>query len=237
MWKVRIPQIFSDMESGVETKSNDTSIIILGAGGHSSSVASVAISAGFKIRAFVDPLCQLGNHLGVPSYSSITQIENFASYSFTIAVGDNSKRQEIYERAIEEFGSLRFPILAHQSSVISSFSEVAEGTVIMPLSIVGHNSVVGKFCILNTRSSLDHDCLMQDFSSLAPGAITSGLVTIGTRSAVSLGAVIKQRVTIGNDTIIGANSYVNQDIESNCIAYGTPAKKIRFRNSKDSYLD
>jgi acetyltransferase-like isoleucine patch superfamily enzyme len=78
---------------------------------------------------------------------------------------------------------------------------------------------------------------MQDFSSLAPGAITSGLVTIGARSAVSLGAVIKQRVTIGNDTIIGANSYVNQDIESNCIAYGTPAKKIRFRNSKDPYLD
>jgi sugar O-acyltransferase (sialic acid O-acetyltransferase NeuD family) len=221
----------------VATKLNKTSIILLGAGGHSSSVASVAISAGFRIRAFVDPLRQIENHLGFPFFNSITQIDHFDSYSFAMAVGDNSKRQEIYEGAVEEFGSLHFPILAHQSSVISSFSKVAEGTVIMPHSIVGANSVVGKFCILNTRSSLDHDCLMQDFSSLAPGAITSGLVTIGTRSAVSLGAVIKQRVTIGNDTVIGANSYVNQDIENNCIAYGTPAKKIRFRNSKDTYLD
>ena len=120
----------------METKLNETSVIILGAGGHSSSVASVAISAGFKIRAFVDPLRQLDNHLGVPFFNSLTQIDNFDSYSFTIAVGDNSKRQEIYERAIEEFGYLRFPILAHQSSVISSFSKVAEGTVIMPHSIV-----------------------------------------------------------------------------------------------------
>lgn len=221
----------------MKTRLSEAFIIILGAGGHSSSVASVAISAGYKIRAFVDPLRQLHNHLGFPSFNSITQIANFSSYSFAIAVGDNSKRQEIYERTIEDFGSLRFPILAHQSSVISSFSTVAEGTVIMPHSIVGANSVIGKFCILNTRSSLDHDGVMQDFSSLAPGAITSGLVTIGTRSAVSLGAVIKQKVKIGNDTVIGANSYVNQDIESNCIAYGTPAKKIRFRNRNDPYLD
>ena len=54
--------------------------------------------------------------------------------------------------------------------------------------IVNSDSKIGDHCILNTRSALDHDCELGDFSSLAPGATTGGKVSIGAFSVIALGA-------------------------------------------------
>ena len=106
----------------------------------------------------------------------------------------------------------------------------------MPNTVVGPNTKIGEFCLLNTLSSIDHDGIMEDYSSLAPGVITGGNVKIGKRSAVSIGAVIKQNIVIADDVVVGANSYVNKDLTSNHLAYGTPAKTIRSRKNGDPYL-
>ena len=106
----------------------------------------------------------------------------------------------------------------------------------MPGSVIGPNSQVGAFCIVNTGASLDHDSAMKDFASLAPGAVTGGRVEIGFRSAVGIGAAIKQGVVMGDDTVVGAKSYLNQDLPGGVIAYGSPAKVIRTRSPGEPYL-
>ena len=77
---------------------------------------------------------------------------------------------------------------------------------------------------------------MSDCSSLAPGATLGGKVRIGLRSAISIGAVIQDDITIGDDCVVGASSYVNANLPGNCVAYGTPAKIVRSRNRADRYL-
>jgi acetyltransferase-like isoleucine patch superfamily enzyme len=44
---------------------------------------------------------------------------------------------------------------------------------------------------------------------------------IGTHSTVMPG------VTIGENTVIGAHSFVNKDIPANCVAFGVPARVVR----------
>jgi len=44
---------------------------------------------------------------------------------------------------------------------------------------------------------------------------------IGTHSTVMPG------VTVGENSVIGAHSFVNCDIPANCVAYGVPAKVVR----------
>jgi acetyltransferase-like isoleucine patch superfamily enzyme len=106
----------------------------------------------------------------------------------------------------------------------------------MPKACIGPNSKIGKFCLINTQSSIDHDCVMFDYSSLAPSAVTGGSVAIGPRSAISIGAKIKHGLKIGKDSIVGANSYLNKDLPNNQVAYGTPAKQVRARSIGDLYL-
>ena len=59
---------------------------------------------------------------------------------------------------------------------------------------------------------------------------------VGLRSAVSIGAVVKHGIIIGDDCVIGANSYVNQNLSKNQVAYGSPAKPVKLRNQGDPYL-
>jgi len=78
--------------------------------------------------------------------------------------------------------------------------------------------------------------VMEDFSSLAPGALTGGRVRIGARSAVSIGATVKHGVSIGSDSVIGASSYVHTDVPAGVVAYGSPARKVRERFQGETYL-
>jgi sugar O-acyltransferase (sialic acid O-acetyltransferase NeuD family) len=211
--------------------------IVIGAGGHAVSVANVALSSGYKIHHFVDKNKNGSDLLGHKIISDIGDLKDIDSYSFGIAVGDNAVRERIYNELIAKYPSLHFPALIHQSATVCLFSNIGCGTVVMPNAVIGPNSKVGKFCLINTQASIDHDCVMLDYSSLAPSSVAGGTVQIGIRSAVSIGATIKHGLKIGNDSVVGANSYLNKDLPNNQVAYGTPAKQVRTRNIGDSYLE
>lgn len=134
------------------------------------------------------------------------------------------------------YPGFRFIKAIHPSAQIAKDVTVGDGTVIMGGVIVNPCSSVGRFCILNTNSSLDHDSVMEDFSSLAPQATTGGNCRIGSYSAVSIGAVLSHCIQVGEHTIVGAGSTVLNNIDSFKVAYGTPAKLVRTRNQGDKYL-
>jgi acetyltransferase-like isoleucine patch superfamily enzyme len=52
-------------------------------------------------------------------------------------------------------------------------------------------------------------------------------VKIGSNVQIGANSVICPGVTIGDNVIIGALSFVNKDIPSNCVAVGTPCKVIK----------
>jgi len=114
--------------------------------------------------------------------------------------------------------------------------QIGQGSVIMPGVIVNANSRVGQHCILNTLSSLGHDGLMDDFSSLAPRVGTGGNFKLGYCSAVSLGANVVENIQVAEHAVIGAGSLVMNDIPSNAVAFGSPARVVRSREIGESYL-
>lgn len=66
---------------------------------------------------------------------------------------------------------------------------------------------------------------------------SSGKVTIGNNVFIGMQATILKGVTIGDNVIIGANSLVNIDIPSNCVAAGNPVRVIStleaYRNKRE----
>jgi acetyltransferase-like isoleucine patch superfamily enzyme len=53
---------------------------------------------------------------------------------------------------------------------------------------------------------------------------------------VGLNASVKQGINIGENSIVGAQSFVNQDTEPNVVTYGVPAKVIRTRRNDEKFL-
>lgn len=211
-------------------------LVIIGAGGHATSIANIALACGYSIECFIDKHKTSESLLGTRIAPDIQNIKNPEDHHYAIGIGDNHARQKLYENLTAEKNNLIFPPLIHPSATISFFTEIGEGTVIMPNSCIGPNSKVGKFCIINTHASLDHDCLMGDYSSLAPSATTGGKVIIGERTAICIASTIKHGLEIGSDCVVGASSLALHNISNNTVSYGIPAKEIRRRYPGEKYL-
>jgi sugar O-acyltransferase (sialic acid O-acetyltransferase NeuD family) len=153
-----------------------------------------------------------------------------------IAIGDNWWRRKVYCDLAQKCPALSFPVIKHPSAVVAVSAEVGKGAAILAGSHVGPGSRVGDFCILNTGSSIDHDCTMHDFASIAPGAFTGGRVEIGECSAIGVGASISDRISIGRHAVIGTGAVVVRNIPEFVVAYGNPARVTRSRSEGEKYL-
>jgi sugar O-acyltransferase (sialic acid O-acetyltransferase NeuD family) len=212
-------------------------LVMIGAGRGAASVANVALAMGYRIACCVDPDRRIKRCLGYEVVADMKALGDHRPYSFALAIGDNAIRERVVSRLIDEHPDIDFPALIHPSATISLWSHIGQGSIVMPQAVVGAASLVGRFCLLNTRASIDHDGVMKDFSSLAPAVVTGGHVVIGRRAAVSIGAVIKHGVSIGDDCLVGANSYLNRDLACLQLAYGSPARVVRARTMGEPYLD
>jgi sugar O-acyltransferase (sialic acid O-acetyltransferase NeuD family) len=154
-----------------------------------------------------------------------------------MGIGDNWWRRKLYADLIEVCPNLRFPVVRHPSAIVAASARTGRGTAILAGSHIGPNSVVGDFCILNTGSSIDHDCTLAHFSSIGPGVKTGGLVRIGECSAIGVGASISDRISIGRHAVVGTGAAVVRDVPDLVVAYGNPARVQRSRDEGERYVD
>lgn len=217
-------------------------ILIYGASGHAKMIIDIIHKVkNYKIKGFIDsykPIDEiisnytiLGNLDGLPHLIQELNIEGVV-----IAVGDNYDRQTAYSNIKKIAPHLEFVSIIHPSVVIATDVLIEEGTVIMANAIINSSAKTGKLCILNTASSLGHDSIMADFSSLASGVTVAGNVQIGFGSAICLGASIIQNVTIGNHTVVGAASLVLKSIGNLKQVFGSPINTIKDRAADSKYL-
>lgn len=98
---------------------------------------------------------------------------------------------------------------------------------------LGTHTDIGAFTYINAKHGVTLEpevqigshCSIYSISSIddkAAPVLLKRNCRIGTHSTVMPG------VTVGENTIIGAHSFVNHDIPANCVACGVPAKVMRF---------
>ena len=213
---------------------NRPELVIIGAGGHALSVADAALSSGWDSISFYShggtgPAASVG-----PIFSSFDSLD-VTKTAFALGVGTNHEREDAWEEVVKHFPHAQLISVIHATAWVSPHSTVHEGAVILTQASVGPGSTVGLGALLNTGASLDHDSSLANFGSLGPGARSGGNVHIGERTMVGMQAGILQGVTVGSDSVIGAHSLVNQDVESNAVAWGTPARVMRSRAREDAY--
>jgi sugar O-acyltransferase (sialic acid O-acetyltransferase NeuD family) len=218
------------------------SIVIIGSSGHAKVVIDIVQQEGrYNIVGLLDRYRMVGEEtLGYrvlgkeETLPELTKIHSLKGV--IVAVGDNFDRSKVVSHVRGICPDIPFVSSVHPKASIATDVSIGEGTVIMAGVSVNSSCSIGRFCILNTNSSLDHDSIMEDFSSLAPRATTGGNCRIGSYSAISIGAVLIRGVHIGNNTVVGAASLVLKSIDSFIVAYGSPAKAIRKRKPEDKYF-
>lgn len=211
-------------------------LVIIGAGGHAVSVASLAISLGFNPIMFVDSNSDRSEIHGIPVQSNLDSISTTTALSCVMGIGDNYSRHQAYMKLITTHPNFDFPTLIHQQATIGSWSKIEQGCTIFAGARIGASCKIGAFAIMNTNASLDHDSYLAEFASLGPGVVTGGQVFIDAFSAVGIGSVIKHGLKIEEHSVIGSSSNVLKNIQSYSVVFGNPAEWQRSRSAGEPYL-
>lgn len=204
-------------------------LVMIGAGRGSLPriVAEAAAAAGRPLSGYVafgddpepptTPLERLGDAtlLGDPDF--------LAAVDLVVAV-QGAARRSLALDLLKAQASL--PPLAHPAATISTTATLGAGTVVSAGVIVQSDARIGRFCLLNTAASIDHDNSVGDFVSIAPGVHTAGYVTIEDEAFVGLGAVVINGVTVGAGATIGAGAVVTRNVPAGVTVVGNPARVL-----------
>lgn len=201
-------------------------LIIIGASGHGKVVADIAKKNGYRDIVFLDSNPSVTVCAGYPVLGPDTMLADMEG-DVCIAIGNTKARK----RLMLQNAGRRFPCLIHPAATIADGVFVGEGTVIMAGAVVNPCVRIGRGCILNTASSVDHDCSVSDFVHIAVGAHVCGTVAIGEETWVGAGATISNNVVVCGGCMIGAGAVVIKDIKTQGTYIGVPA-----RIQKDSGL-
>ena len=140
--------------------------------------------------------------------------------NWIIAIGDNKSRKRI----AKILGNDCYITLIHESAIINSNVNPGEGSQILHGSVVQVGTKIGKHCIVNTAATVDHDCILNDFSFIGPTATLFVVVEIGEGTYIGAGTTVLPYIKIGKDCMIGAGSVVTKDVPDGITAYGNPIK-------------
>ena len=209
-------------------------VVVLGAGGHGSEVRGYILDllhqgwAG-DFLGFVDDAQPPGLLDTLEIIGSLAQLaarppDFLRGVRYLTAVGSNPVRRELVKRIEETLRDMVAPwTLIHPSASVGP-SEIGEGTLLAPGTIVTSRTRIGRHCILNVKASVSHDCEIGDFVNLNPGATVCGQCRIGDGAYIGAGATVIDHVNIGEGTIIGAGAVVIHDIPPRVTAVGVPAR-------------
>tara|TARA_Y100001978_G_scaffold203207_2_gene227470 strand:+ start:192 stop:848 length:657 start_codon:yes stop_codon:yes gene_type:complete len=209
-------------------------LLIIGCGGHSKVVTDIAKSLGIENIIYLDPNFKSATFKGRNVLKDINK--NYNGYFF-VAIGDNFTRNKIYLNFLKTHKYAKeCPPLIHPTAYFSKSAELSKGSVVMPQSAINSDVSIGKGVIINTSSVIEHDCILEDFSSVAPGVNIGGNTHIGYRSAISIGSTIKHGINIGSNVVVGASSLVLDNISDDSLSYGVPSRFIKKRSNDSKYL-
>ncbi|HKW96871.1 MAG TPA: acetyltransferase [Bryobacteraceae bacterium] len=214
-------------------------LAIWGAGGHGKVAAETAMAMGcYREIVFLDddPGSQGSTVMGLPVIGSSSELAILTDPDEVfIAIGDNHQRARAYRR-IEVLG-LNLALLQHPSAVVSRFTRIGKGTLLMPRAVINPGTRMGVNCIVNTGAIVEHDGVIEDYVHLSPAVTVGGNVFVGEEAHLGIGAIVLPGVHVGRRTVVGAGCVVRHDLPMDVVAVGVPARIIRYGNHDDTSFE
>lgn len=182
-------------------------LAIYGCGGHSNVIIDIAKRNGFKNIKIFDDNIDLPNVTG--NLEILIESKDEFNYYF-VAIGNNHIRKNIYLK-LKKLNLVPISLI-HPNSNIASNVKIENGVCIMAGATINAKTIIYEGSIINTNSSVDHDCRIGKFSHICPGVNIAGTVNVGELVFIGIGSNIVNNINISSDSMIKAGTTVVKSI-------------------------
>lgn len=213
-------------------------ILVLGAGEHSRVVIDAIEKQGaHEIVGVIDPRLKVGTSvLGYPVLGTEDDLPRLGFRAGLVAINDNFRRHAVVQKVLSLVPDFQFVSAIHPSAILGRDVTIGAGSMVLAGTNLSTGVILGEHVVVNSRASVDHDTVLEAFTSVGPGAILAGNILVKRGAVIALGAKIIQRIEIGEHALVGAGALVVRNIPAEVVAFGTPAKVQRNRVPGEKYL-
>ena len=212
--------------------------IIFGIGSYLSDIFDIIHAAGGKVHKIFQNLPETVPDRTIPLRERLSYlpyaVEVFDSLDpfepeegCEYALGCTVVQKKMLVQQVKEKYGIFFAPLVHPRAYIGSHVTIGEGVVVAPHATISPNTVLSDFALINRAASIGHDVTIGPYSRIGPSAAIAAFCRIGTMTSVNIGAIILDRIHIGNNSVVGAGALVTKDVPDNVVVFGTPAKIMR----------
>ncbi|MFP2770636.1 UDP-3-O-(3-hydroxymyristoyl)glucosamine N-acyltransferase [Oceanisphaera sp. KMM 10153] len=205
--------------------------------------------------AFIKALTFLGNEIGFSTWDAPAEIDPSAKIGQNVVIengcvigansiiehnvvlhvgtriGKNSRIRSCSSIGGDGFGferlddgtPLRFPhlggVLIGDAVEIGALNSIARGTL--------SDTIIRDHVKTDNLVHIAHNCFIDDGTLVAACAELSGGVRLGKRVWIGPNVAMMQKITVGDDALIGLGAVVTKNVPKSTVVAGNPAKKIR----------
>ena len=144
-----------------------------------------------------------------------------------VAIANSQVREKIVQRC-ESDGVNFFEVRATNVVELDDV-QLGEGAILCPFVTLTSNVKIGRHFHANLYSYVEHDSIIGDYVTFAPGVMCNGNVHIEDYVYIGAGAVIKQGLpgaplVIGRGAVVGMGAVVTKSVPPGVTVVGNPAR-------------
>ncbi len=158
--------------------------------------------------------------------------EDAAVKAVQIAIANSNIREKIAHQL--EADGIKLWSISADNVVLMDDAQIAAGAALSPFVSITSNIKIGKCFHANLYSYVEHDCVIGDFVTFAPGVKCNGNIHIQDHAYIGAGAMIKQGtpdqpLVIGRGAIVGMGAVVTKSVPAGVTVVGNPARIVESK--------
>jgi sugar O-acyltransferase (sialic acid O-acetyltransferase NeuD family) len=147
-----------------------------------------------------------------------------------LAIAGGTVREALAERCRSD--GVQLWTVAADNVVLMDDVQIGAGAALSPFVTIGSNVRIGRHFHANLYSYVEHDCVVGDFVTFAPGVHCNGNVVVEDHAYIGAGAILKQGkpgkpLVIGRGAVVGMGAVVTRSVPPGVTVVGNPARPVQ----------
>lgn len=201
-------------------------VLLIGASGLAREVIPVLRETGRDVLGVLDDRYELlpPALADVPVLGGIDDVDRYPEAEVLVCVGSGPARAAIVERMA--LSPSRYTWVIDPAVRNPAGCPIGAGSILLAGVAITADVVVGSHVVAMPQVTLPHDCVVDDFATLAAGVSLGGGVTVGRGAYLGMNASVLPGCKIGAGATVGMGAVVLADVPEAQTWAGVPARQL-----------